>query len=149
LRLLQFQGGLEALVDSGAVALYQITNTNFLSIFTAPAIFASQLKQGLEFFTSSLDQHNIIYTYTTADDPTYFDHFVRYYGSLPTGIWEASHLMSSRLFPSSVIRENNSGVIAAYRNITSDPNWIAAGLAANVSHATAGNKSGANAVLPA
>jgi hypothetical protein len=145
----QFQGGLEPLVDSGAVALYQITNTNFLSIFTAPGLSASQLKQKLEFFTSSLNQHNITYTFTTSDDPTYFDHFVRYYGPLPAGIWETSHLVSSRLFPRSVIRENNSGVIAAYRNITSDPNWIAAGLAMNASHATAGNKPGDNAVLPA
>jgi FAD/FMN-containing dehydrogenase len=144
-----FQGGLEPLVDSGAVALYQITNTNFLSIYTAPGSSASELELKLEYFTSHLRQLGVDYTFTTSDDDTYFDHFVRYYGPLPAGIWETSHLVSSRLFPRSVIRDNNAGVIAAYKNITSDPNWIAAGLAMKASHATAGNKPGDNAVLPA
>lgn len=47
----KFQGGLEPLVDSAAVALYEITNTNFLGIFTAPGLSTSELRQKLDYFT--------------------------------------------------------------------------------------------------
>lgn len=74
---------------------------------------------------------------------------MRYYGPLPAGIWATDHLISSRLFPRSVIQNNNAGVVQAYKNVTSDPNWVVAGLALSVPSNTTSTGPTANAVNPA
>lgn len=145
----KFQGGLEPIVDSGSVALYQVTNETFTGYVTAPGHTEEQIASQLKFLTGFLDSNNATYTLQVTSDPSYYDHFVRFYGPLPGGIWETSHLIGSRLFPRSVVRSQNAAITDLYRDIVKDGDWIVSGIALNASHGVAGNKPGANAVNPA
>ncbi|KAH7318998.1 hypothetical protein BKA65DRAFT_599150 [Rhexocercosporidium sp. MPI-PUGE-AT-0058] len=145
----KFHGGLEPIVDSGAVALFAVTNGTFLAYVTAPSHTEAQIASQLKFITGFLDSKNATYTLKITSDPSYFDHFVRFYGPLPGGIWETSHLISSRLIPRSVVRNQNSAITNLYRDIVKDGDWIVSGIVLNASHKVAGNKPGRNAVNPA
>ena len=143
------QGGVTPIVDAGAVVLYQMSNTSITAFVTAPSLTRTQITNYFKYTTDHLISSKIPYTFTTTIDSTYFDHFSRYYGPLPNGIYEVSHLIGSRLIPRSVVAARNQAIISAYRDITASGDWSVVSIALNASHATARNSPAANAVLPA
>ncbi|KAL8787048.1 MAG: hypothetical protein Q9195_007953 [Heterodermia aff. obscurata] len=143
------QGGVTPIVDAGAVVLYQMSNKSITAFVTAPSLTRTQITNYFEYMTDHLISSKIPYTFTTTTDSTYFDHFSRYYGPLPNGIYEVSHLIGSRLIPRSVVAARNQAIISTYRDITASGDWSVVSIALNASHATARNSPAANAVLPA
>jgi hypothetical protein len=145
----EFQSHLGPLVDSGSVALYSITSTTFFAYIAAPTINTTQISSYLQPTTSLLSSLNATFSLSITTDPSYFDYFSRYFGPLPAGVWDSSHLISSRLIPRSVVQANNSIVASAFQNITASGIWSLSAVALNVSHTVAGNVPGSNSVLPA
>ncbi|RDL42233.1 uncharacterized protein BP5553_02212 [Venustampulla echinocandica] len=144
-----FQSNLAPLVDAGAVVLYTITPSNFLMFASAPAIAASTFDTGFASVKSHLTQVGIAHNLTVTADLTYYDHFQRYYGPLPNGIWEVSHLIGSRLIPRSVVTApaGNKALVDAYANITASGDFIVVSIAMNASRPA--TLPGGNSVHPA
>ena len=143
------QVGVSPIVDSGVVMLYEMSNSSFELLVSAPSHSKAQIATELGYITDHLKRAKIPYALSITSDPTYFDHFVRYYGPLPNGGYQVSHLIGSRLIPSSVVATNSAALTDAYRSITANGDWSIVALALNASHRVAGNSPGANAVLPA
>ena len=143
------QVGVSPIVATGAVMVYEMSNSSFELLMTAPSHSKAQVTTELGYIVDHLKQAKIPFTLSITSDPTYFDHFVRYYGPLPNGGYEVSHLIGSRLIPSSVVADNSLSLTDAYRSITASGDWSMVAIGLNASHAVAGNAPGANAVLPA
>ena len=143
------QTGVAPIVDTGAVILYEITNSSLAMYLTAPNQSPSQIRSSLSYITNHLTNHSIPYALNITTDPTYFDHFQRYYGPLPSGIWQVAHLIGSRLIPRSVVAANSTALTNIYRSVTASGDWEFVSIALNVSHAVAGNTPSANAINPA
>ena len=143
------QTGVAPIVDTGAVILYEITNSSLAVYLTAPDQSPSQIRSSLSYITNHLTNHSIPYALSITTDPTYFDYFQRYYGPLPNGIWQVAHLIGSRLIPHSVVAANSTALTDIYRNVTASGDWEVVSIALNVSHAVAGNAPSANAINPA
>ncbi len=143
------QVGIAPVVDTGAVVLYEMSNSSFELLMTAPSHSKAQITTELGYITDHLKRAKIPYTLSITSDPTYFDHFVRYYGPLPNGGYQVSHLIGSRLIPRPVVADNSKSLTDAYRSITASGDWSMVAIGLNASHAVAGNSPGANAVLPA
>lgn len=144
-----FQSSLSRLVDAGAAAWYVIKNAAFTAFITAPTLTSQDITSLLAPATDALVRHGMAYTLSLSEDASYFEHFVRYYGPLPAGIWETSHILGSRLLPRNVIDSKNAAVVGTYKDILTDSAWSIAGLAINASHAVSGTSPGINAVHPA
>lgn len=143
------QKGVAPIADSGAVALFQVTNSNVLLFLTAPKQSKVQITGHLRYITDYLIKHKIPHNLSVTSDSSYYDHFVRYYGPLPNGIWEVAHLIGSRLVPRSEVERNSAGLTQAYRDFTANGDWTMVVIALNASHAVAGNAPGANSIHPA
>lgn len=143
------QAGVAPIVDSGAVVLFEVTNSGVLLFLTAPKQSKVEIIGHLQYITDFLTKHRIAYKLSVTSDLSYYDHFVRYYGPLPDGIWEVAHLIGSRLVPRSEVERNSTALTHAYRNITASGEWTIVIMALNVSHAVAGNAPGANSIHPA
>jgi FAD/FMN-containing dehydrogenase len=141
----------QAVVAEQGVQLgYTLTNASFhLYFLTWVGHTAEDVTTLLTPFTDYLSANDILYTSSATDDPTYHSHYSRYTPDLPFGTYKINELLGGRLIPYSVVEENRSGLTAALRNITSDPEWTLNAVAANTTHARAGNQPGDNAVLPA
>jgi FAD/FMN-containing dehydrogenase len=145
-----WHSALPAIVDNGIVAVYFITQSGFSMLaLTAPGKSAAQVTAILSPFTTTLQKLGVPYTLNVTEFSSYYEHVSYYLGPLPYGELIASENIGGRLIPRSVIQDNNNAVTEAVYTITRNPafDWI--GIALNVSHATAGNVAGSNAVLPA
>ncbi|KAJ5632856.1 hypothetical protein N7490_009195 [Penicillium lividum] len=100
-------------------------------------------------FIQELEELGLTYTYETNEQPTYYDHFAYYTPDLPYGDYLTNSTIGGRLIARDTVRDNISGLIAAYRNITALPGYRINGIAANVTHARVGNTPESNAVVPA
>jgi len=146
-----FHEHLPALVENkGVEMVYTLTNASFyLNFLTWVGHTAEDVTTLLAPITEYLSANGISYTPVITGDPTYYGHYSRYTPNLPFGIYQINEIIGGRLIPYSIVDNNNSGLMAALRNITSDPDWILNGVAANTTHARVGNQPGDNAVLPA
>jgi hypothetical protein len=130
--------------------VYTLTNASlYVNFLTWVGHTAEDVTALLAPITDYLSANGISYTPVITDDPTYHGHYSRYTPALPYGIYPINEIIGGRLVPYSVVKNNNSELTAALRNITSDPNWILNGVVANTTHARVGNQPGDNAVLPA
>ena len=147
----KFHEQLPAVVENkGVEMVYTLTNASFyLNFLTWVNHTAEDVTELLAPITDHLTANNISYTPIFTDDSTYHAHYVRYTPGLPYGIYDVNEIIGGRLVPYSVVEDNNAGLITALRNITSDPEWVLNGVAANTTHARAGTKPGDNAILPA
>jgi hypothetical protein len=146
-----FNAFLPALVaNKGVEMIYTLSNASFyLNFVTWVGHTAEDVTSLLAPITDYLSANSILYTPVFTDDPTYYDHYSRYTPGLPYGKYEVNLIIGGRLVPYSVVKNNNSELTAALRDISSDPNWLLTGVAANTTHARVGNQPGDNAVLPA
>jgi FAD/FMN-containing dehydrogenase len=146
------QAGATELVDTGAVLIVGITNSTVNAYITAPAVSAPGLQEQLQYITSHLDAQHIPFSLAVQTDASYFDHFARYFGPLPHGIWPVSHLMGSRLLPRSLFRSSSKKkqLRDIGRSITADNEWAISAVILN-SHGLShrGETEPATAVLPA
>ncbi|KAK3197393.1 hypothetical protein GRF29_216g53108 [Pseudopithomyces chartarum] len=146
-----FHAHLPALVENqGLETVYTLSNASFyLNFLTWVDHTAEEVTALLAPITDYLSANSIPYTPVITDHPTFYGHYSQYTPDLPFGVYPVNEIIGGRLVPYSVVEENNSGLVAALRNITSDPEWILNGVAANTTHARVGNQPGDNAVLPA
>ena len=76
-----WQAGLPALVDTGAMIVYQVNNTAFsMSPLTSPGSTEAEVSELLGPFTDELDKRKIDYTMSVTSFPTYLQHFNTYLG---------------------------------------------------------------------
>jgi hypothetical protein len=145
------QTGITPIVDAGSVALIGITNATASVTLTAPMVDNSTLTSQLSYITSYLNMTSIPYTLTTQSDITYFDHFTRYFGPLPNGIWPSAHLIGSRLVPRSLFESSNltSRLMSESRSITTDNEWAISCVMLNANHTLSNTNSSTNSVNPA
>jgi hypothetical protein len=136
-----FHTNLPAIVDAGAMAIWYYTNAFFsISPITAPNIPVADLIALVKPFTDHLDSLNINYTMSASQYDTYYDQFQAMQGTIEVGTAQ----YGGWLVPRSVLENNNTALVQAYREITeAGATFIGVGL--NVS------KKGDvyNAVLPA
>ncbi|TPR02971.1 FAD dependent oxidoreductase family protein [Aspergillus niger] len=134
---------LPTIVDAGAMSIWYFTNTTFyIAPLTGPNIPVQELISLLKPFREGLEEMGIRYTLYAEQFPTYLSEFNGMMPEIPVG--EAQY--GGWLIPRSVVRENNTALTAAYRQITEDgATFIGVGL--NVSKALVGDVD--NAVLPA
>ncbi len=141
---------LPAWVDKGGMTAYIITNQFFsLQPVTFPGRSATDVTTFVQPFIEQLKTLNITYALNVTSFPTYLAHYSHYYGPLPFGTYPSAQVQGSRLIPRSVIRDNNKGLTATLRNITSSGVFGILGTGLNVAHSVAGNSPDSNAVLPA
>ena len=141
---------LPAIVDTGVQLVYVINNNTFSILgLCAPGSSANEVSSILEPFTASLKSRGITYSSSITEHSTYIDFINQYYGPLPYGFIAASNIIGGRLIPRSLVQENVTSVTTTVYRTTRSSEYFWVGIAVNVSHATAGNQPGSNAVLPA
>ena len=141
---------LPAIVDTGAMVDYVIQNNSFSFLgLCAPGSPATEVSSLLEPFTTSLKSRGVPYSLNVTEHSTYLEYINHYYGPLPNGFITDSNLIGSRLIPRSRVLENTTSVTMAAYETSRNSEWAWVGISVNVSHATAGNQPGSNAVLPA
>jgi hypothetical protein len=138
-----FHTNLPSIVDAGAMAIWYYTNTFFMiSPITAPNIPVAKLVALVKPFTDHLDKLNVNYTMSASQYDTYYDQFQAMQGTIEVGTAQ----YGGWLVPRSVVENNNTALVQAYREITeAGGTFIGVGL--NVSKKVAGDVY--NAVLPA
>lgn len=145
------QSGLTPLVDSGTVLLVGVTNSTASAVITAPEVDKPTLQGQLGYITSHLKQSAIPYDLTVQTDPSYYDHFSRYFGPLPHGIWPVSHLMGGRLLPRSLFESPKltASLAELGKSITRNNEWTISAVTLNVNHTVAQTTDTSNSVHPA
>ena len=141
---------LPAIVDTGVMLVYVITNNTFSILgLCAPGSSAAEVSTILEPFTASLKSRSVPYSLNITEHPTYIEFINKYYGPLPYGFIAASNIIGGRLIPRCIVQDNTTSVTATTYSTTRSSEYSWVGVVVNVSHATAGNQPGSNAVLPA
>lgn len=145
------QSGVTPLVDSGAVLLIGVTNSTASALITAPQVDKHTLEAQLGYITSHLNYSGIPYSLAVQKDPSYYDHFSRYFGPLPQGIWPVSHLMGGRLLPRSLLESPKltSSLMELGKSVTKNNEWTISAVTLNVNHTVARTTDSSNSVHPA
>lgn len=73
-----------------------------------------------------------------------YGQFIRYYGPLPQGTYEVSHLISRQLMPGDIVEGNSCSLTGVYRDITANSDWTTISIAF---HAMADYQLDTNAIL--
>lgn len=135
-------------IDAGNYLLYEVTNSSFLAILTAPDKDASQLSAALKPFLGALTSRGIPYTPNLYTSPDYLTHYASEFGPLPYGPFAASELLSNRLIPRKVVQnqQENANLVKALR-LTTKTNEFYLGCQATNAYKPPSTPS--NAVLPA
>lgn len=135
-------------IDTGNYMLYEITNSSFAALFTAPDKNAPELSASLEPFLIDLTAHGIPFTLNLYTSPDFLTHYALQYGPLPYGPYVASQLMSNRLVPRGVVLDprQNAELIRAMR-LATRTNDFYVGCQATSAYKPPSTPS--NAVLPA
>ncbi|KAI0871046.1 FAD binding domain protein [Hypoxylon argillaceum] len=151
-----FHTALPGLVDSGATALYSLTNDSFTVVpVTSPGSTAQQMNALLQPFQAKMKALNISVALTITSFPTFLEHFNYYLGPLPTGLPVVNIIdvtLSGRLIPRRVVQNatSNAGLIDALKlSVRPGGGFVTGGVAINAAHSVAKNNAASNAVLPA
>ena len=124
-----FHTALPPIVDAGATAVWSFTNTSFaLMPLTAPGLTNAQVTSLLNPYMDTLANLGINYTSYIGEFTGYLDEFNHMFSTIEVGIAQ----YGGRWIPRSVVKENNTALTAAYRNITED-GAIFIGVGLNVS----------------
>ncbi|KAI1088289.1 FAD-binding domain-containing protein [Rostrohypoxylon terebratum] len=137
-----FHAALPAIVDSGVMIIYYFTNT-FLQIpaMTAYNKSLEEVEQIFQPLSESLSTIGVSLRPNLTEFPSYYEHYVHYWGPLPDGnIQVGVQLFGGRLIPRSVLPSFSS---TARKIAEMGVTFIGVGL--NVSRFGQGN---ANSVLP-
>ncbi|KAI0446173.1 FAD binding domain protein [Xylaria telfairii] len=152
----EFHTALPALVDSGATALYSLTNNTFTVVpVTSPGKSKAEMDSLLQPFTSKMRKLRLPFTITTTSSKTFLEHFNRYLGPLPYGLPLVNIIdvtLAGRLIPRQIVETpaSNSALIEALKlSVHPGGDFVTGGVAVNVPHSVAGNRPSSNSVLPA
>ncbi|RYC59797.1 hypothetical protein CHU98_g6422 [Xylaria longipes] len=152
----EFHAALPALVDSGATALYSLTNDSFTVVpVTSPGSSKKQVDALLQPFKSKMKKLNITMALTTTSFPTFLEHFNHYLGPLPYGLPLVNIIdvtLAGRLIPRTVVENStsNSDLIDALKlSVHPGGDFVTGGVAMNAAHSVAKNSPSSNSVLPA
>ncbi|MCJ1286178.1 hypothetical protein MMC26_005523 [Xylographa opegraphella] len=101
-------------------------------------------------FLQVLKKLNVLVSFNTTDNSNFYDHYEYY--TFPPEIYATNNTIGGRLIPPSTVQNNLTGLIAAFRQIVTDPIYAANRISAislNVTHERVGNTPASNSVLPA
>ena len=97
-----------------------------------------------------LTELGITYTRNVTSDPTFLDHYTKYFGPWPYGRYATAQLLGGRLVPRSVVEKNHDGLRVVMRDIVENSAFYVAASALGVNQNPNKAKAiPANAVLPA
>ena len=137
----------------GFTTVWGFTNASFSIAFaTLPGGNASVVADALSPFLKELDRLKVTPSaYETSDRSSFYEHYEHYTGNMPYGPYTTNDVIGGRLIQRSTVEHNTTNLVAVLRDIVNYglPSVRVNGIAANVTHARAGNQPGANAVLPA
>ncbi|KAI8245490.1 FAD-linked oxidoreductase ZEB1 [Colletotrichum sp. SAR 10_99] len=137
----------------GFTTVWGFTNASFSIAFaTLPGGNASTVADALSPFLKDLDDLGIVpSSYETSDRSNFYEHYEHYTGDMPYGPYTTNDVIGGRLIQRSTIEHNVTNLVAVLRDVVKSdlPSVRVNGIAANVTHARAGNSPGDNAVLPA
>ncbi|KAL9121202.1 MAG: hypothetical protein Q9187_002238 [Circinaria calcarea] len=136
----------------GFNSFWGFTNETFvLYSATLPGANASTMSAAFDPFIQELKKLNVVHTYQTSGNSTYYEHYAQYTPELPFGIYTTNSILGGRLIPWSTVQNNLTDLLGTFRNITTAGAYPFRinGVASNVTHARVGNTAGSNAVLPA
>ncbi|KAH9226004.1 hypothetical protein K456DRAFT_1755090 [Colletotrichum gloeosporioides 23] len=137
----------------GFTTVWEFTNASFSIAFaTLPGGNASAVDDALSPFLKELDDLSIVpSSYETSDRSTFYEHYEHYTGDMPYGPYTTNDVIGGRLIQRSTIEHNATNLVAVLRDVVKSglPSVRVNGIAANVTHARAGNSPGDNAVPPA
>ncbi|KAJ0365518.1 hypothetical protein COL154_004373 [Colletotrichum chrysophilum] len=137
----------------GFTTVWGFTNASFSIAFaTLPGGNASGVADALSPFLKELDNLGIVpSSYETSDRSTFYEHYEHYTGDMPYGPYTTNDVIGGRLIQRPTIEHNATNLVAVLRDIVNSdlPSVRVNGIAANVTHARAGNSPGDNAILPA
>lgn len=152
----EFHAALPAIVDSGATALYSLTNDSFTVVpVTSPGSTIEQMNKLLQPFKSKMDKIKVPLTLTVTSFPTYYQHFDHYLGPLPYGLPLVNIIdisIAGRIIPRKVVEnpDSNAALIGALKkSVYPGGGFMTGGVALKASHSVANNTPSSNAVLPA
>jgi hypothetical protein len=142
----EFHKLLPAMVDNGTMVVFVFSSSYFLiNPITGYNKTADEIKDILAPFVAVLNAKSIPHSVSYTEFDSYADHYAQYMGPLPYGhVLVEEYQFASRLLPRSVIENNNDGIQAVLRNVTSQGS-VLLGIGLDVS--SPGNVD--NAVLPA
>ncbi|KAJ4417876.1 hypothetical protein N0V82_005933 [Gnomoniopsis sp. IMI 355080] len=115
-----FSTELAALVDAGSMVIAIITPTSFqIGPVTAYNKTAAEVEAAWNPFLTTLSDLNITYTVNYTESPTYYDHFVSFFGPLPTGTFAEVGIAQygGRLVPRSTFEGNTTAWVQTIRSI--------------------------------
>ena len=139
----------ERLVDAGTSSIAVVFASGFqLAPLTAPGASVNQTTQLLAPFTKYLTAHNISFSLSVTSLP-FLEHYEKYLGPFPFGSQPTAQLTGGRLIPRSVVKNNNTALTSAFRNIIEDSTFYLAIISLNAGHPTRESPVAPNAVLPA
>ncbi|WYZ41092.1 hypothetical protein EsH8_IV_001433 [Colletotrichum jinshuiense] len=137
----------------GFTTVWGFTNTSFSIAFaTLPGGNASVVADALDPFIQELSRLKVVPSaYETSDRISFYEHYEHYTGAPPYGPYTTNDVIGGRLIQRSTVEHNATNLVSVLRDIVNSglPSIRVNGIAANVTHARAGNKPGTNAVLPA
>ncbi|KAH8660530.1 FAD-binding, type 2 [Xylariales sp. PMI_506] len=136
----------------GFSAGWGFNNQGFsLSISTLTGGTKSDIEAALEPFVKDLQKLKVpVLLFETTEHSGFYDHY-QYY-SLPTATYATNNTIAGRLVPRSVVEDDVTPLIEAFRKIVEDPEVSmrrVVGMSINVTHERVGNVPRANSVLPA
>lgn len=143
----------------GWTTVWGFTNASFnVAFVTLAGGDAGAVADGLAPYFAKLEALGVrALNVETSDRSNFYEHIEHYTGNLPYGPYVTNDIIAGRLIPRTTVQHNASALTAELRALVSgqahgfpaSTRLRVNGIAANVSHARAGNAAGANAVLPA
>ncbi|KAI1455087.1 FAD/FMN-containing isoamyl alcohol oxidase MreA [Annulohypoxylon moriforme] len=145
-----FQQALPDFNKAGGQSAFMVTGTKFdLIALTLPTYNnENQIRQLMSNFTKNLDKIGLKYDLSVSVNPTYVDHFKKYFGPLPWGAFAVGGLMSGRFIPSSISEASPEKVVSVYRDIVDKTQIILGSTAQDVSINSNRKPVASNSVMP-
>lgn len=136
----------------GFATSWSLDNHTFdLNVATLPDAVKSNMTIAWEPFLQELKRLDVpLISVNTTEHSNFYDHYEHY--TFPPEVYQTNNFLGGRLIPPSIVQNDLTGLIDAFREIVTDPEFTTNRISAiglNVSHERVENASGSNSVLPA
>lgn len=136
----------------GFATSWGLDNHTFdLNVATLPGAVESNMTAAWEPFLQELKGLDVpLISVNTTEHSNFYDHYEHY--TFPPEVYQTNNSLGGRLIPPSTVQNDLTGLIDAFREIVTDPEFTTNRISAiglNVSHERVGNAPGSNSVLPA
>ncbi|KXH43236.1 long-chain-fatty-acid-CoA ligase [Colletotrichum nymphaeae SA-01] len=145
-----WQDLLPSLTTAGGTAGYAVTkDAFFIAPITLPGWTKQQVSGLISPLVDRLDELGVQYMLEVTSEPTFLKHYSKHGGPLPRGPYTIHHLFGGRMIPRSIVEENSTALVGAFRSILEDTDAFLGFVALDVKQAPGREPVADNAVLPA